>query len=99
MWIKTIIYSVLTTLLFFGLIISFGWLDTGEQTNAQILRNVFLGQYLFFAIPVFIFSFFVYSGHKNDGRNFIFRLLLILVVSLAAYMGITAYLLTKLNGN
>lgn len=99
MWIKTIIYSLLTVLLYFGLLIAFGWLDVGEQSVYQILRNIFVGNYLFFTVPVFIFSFFVYGGHKNDGKNFVFRLLLILIVSIAAYMAVTDYLINKLNGN
>jgi hypothetical protein len=98
MWIKTFLFAILTVLVFYALLFAFGWLDVGEQTNLQILRNIFAGQYLFFTVPVFILSFIVYSGHKDDGKNLVLRMLLVLIISIAAYMAVTSYLLTRLNG-
>lgn len=89
--------SLLTVLIFFALLIAFGWLDTGNQSTSEILRNIFAGNYLFFSVPIFLGSLFAFGIGQFGTKGFLYRLLLVLLVSFAFYYAIAKYLITRLD--
>ncbi len=89
--------SLANVLLFFALIFILGWIDFGDKSNYEILRNIFIGNYLFFTVPVFVVSMFLLANFKGF-RSAIIRMVVALTISIASYTLVVRYLVEKLNG-
>lgn len=98
-WIRTIFMALVSVMVFFSIVMKLGWLDIGEQSTLEFLKNVFAGNYLMFSSAVFIISWLFFSiGGPISWMTFIARLAFVQALSLGFYYIMAKVLVERIGG-